>query len=200
MFPDTIRTDRLLLEKVCRENVDVYNLYDIRSNDDGIADVAEYLPWEPHTTPKETMELLKRAEREWDDCQAARYVLRPTESEPHSGELAGYAKLDIDWDRNTGSLGIWLRKKFWGREYATERAEALLSVAFDQLELALVEITHQDGNEKSRRSVQKCIDTYGGQYEGLLRNWTQTTDGVVDEHRYTISAAEYDESIGKQQQ
>lgn len=195
MFPETITTERLLLERFCRENVDLDTFYGIRSADEEIAEIAAYLPWEPHTTPAQTVALFERARQEWDERQTARYVLRPRDPEPHAGELAGYTKLEIDWDRNTGSLGIWLRQTFWGRGYATERADALLSVAFDRLELETVAVTHHAGNEKSRRSIEKYVEKYGGQQEGLLRNWTRTTDGVVDEYRYTISAAEYEASI-----
>lgn len=41
------------------------------------------------------------------------------------------------------------RQAILGREYADERADALLPVAFDRLNLELVVAAHIDGDEKS---------------------------------------------------
>lgn len=191
MFPETLTTERLRLERACREAVDVDEFHRIRSSDDGIESVAEYLPWEPHDTRAETVALLDRIEREWETGEVARYFVRPNESEPNAGELAGVAKLDVDRSRRAGSLGIWLRKRFWGRGYSGERAGALLDLAFDRLDLAVVEVIHQDGNDRSRQAIERYLETYGGSYDGVLRNWRAHGDVVVDAHRYTITAEEY---------
>jgi hypothetical protein len=55
----------------------------------------------------------------------------------------------------------------------------------------LVVAAHVDGNEKSRRAIEKYVERYNGQYEGLLRNWLPLTDTVADVHRFTISREEY---------
>lgn len=191
LFPESFTTDRLLFERVCRENVAPPELYRIRGQDDDIEEIAEYLPWEPHESPNETAALLEKAEAEWEAGDAARYVLRPKPSEEEAGVFAGYAKLEIDWERRTGELGVWFRKSFWGRGYSVERADALLTLAFERLSLDLVVATHQVGNENSRRAIEKYVRKYGGQHDGRLRNWQVTADGVVDVHRYTITAEQY---------
>ena len=194
MFPERLATDRLVLERACRETVNFPEFYRIRSGSsdgDDFEAVVRYLPWEPHETPAETAALLDRMEREWREGTVARYFVRPRDSEPNAGALAGVTKLEVDRERSIGTLGIWLRERFWGRGYSGERAEAMLELAFDRLDLAVVEITHRDGNERSRRAVERYVERYGGRYEGRLRNRTAVGDDVVDEHRYTISAAEY---------
>ncbi|WIV65786.1 GNAT family N-acetyltransferase [Natrialbaceae archaeon AArc-T1-2] len=189
-FPERLTTDRLLLERACCENVDPLQFHRIRSSD-GIDDVVEYLPWEPDETPRETADVLARFEREWTEGSVARYVVRPRTTEPDAGELAGVTKLEVDRERSVGTLGIWLRRRFWGRGYSGERAGALLSLAFDRLDLEIVEVVHQDGNERSRRAVERYIEAYGGEYVGRLRNWRVDGDEVVDAHRYVITADEY---------
>ncbi|RQG91834.1 GNAT family N-acetyltransferase [Natrarchaeobius chitinivorans] len=197
-FPETLRTDRLLLEQACRQNVSAFEFYRIRASDDGIDEVAEYLPWEPDDSPRETADRLDRFGREWKNGTVARYFVRPRADEPDAGTLAGVAKLEVDRVRETGSLGIWLRKRFWGRGYAGERAGALLEMAFDRLDLEIVEVVHQNGNDRSRRAIERYVESYGGEYQGRLRNWRTDGDDVVDAHRYTITAAEYDDAVDGQ--
>ncbi|MFB6120116.1 MAG: GNAT family N-acetyltransferase [Halobacteriaceae archaeon] len=192
MFPETIETERLRLRRLHPRTVDLFEFYDICASDPGIEDVTEHMPWSPHETVQETREFLRTAKRQWDEGEAAQFVIRPREGEDGAGDIAGATALALDWDQRLATLGIWLRKRFWGRGYSGERADALLAVAFDRLDLDVVAVTHLDGNERSRRAIEKYVERHGGRYEGHLRNSATTQDGaVVDEHRYTISQAEY---------
>ena len=196
-FPETLTTDRLVLERACRQNISPFEFYRIRSSDDGIDEVTEYLPWDPDGSPRQTADRLDRFDREWKRGTVARYFVRPRASEPDAGEVAGVAKLEVDRVREVGSLGIWLRKRFWGRGYAGERAGALLELAFDRLDLEVVEVVHQDGNDRSRRAVERYVNAYGGGYQGPLRNWRTDGDDVVDAHRYTITVDEYADAVDR---
>ena len=80
---------------------------------------------------------------------------------------------------------------YHGRGYAGERADALVSLAFDRLDLEMVAAGHTDANDPSKKAISKYVDRYGGRYEGVLRNWVVLDDEPRDLHRYTISADEY---------
>ena len=194
MFPERIETDRLTLERLCHETLDVFEFYDICSDADGpeaMDEVTRYMPWEPHQTLLESKEYIDGVEERWEEGEAAGYVVRPRDGEPGAGEYAGNAALHIDWDRRTGNLGTWLRKRFWGRGYSGERAGALMELAFERLDLELVSVSHHADNDQSRRAIEKYVEAHGGRCEGLLRNWLPHGDEVSDEYRYTISQAEY---------
>lgn len=50
-------------------------------------------------------------------------------------------------------------------------------------------------NEPSRRSIEKCIETYGGRHEGLLRQHSPRPNAdVTDQHRFSIVREEYEEA------
>lgn len=193
LFPEWIETPRLKLERLCTENVRPIEFYHICSGDE-MADVTIYMPWDPHETPKETVEFLERNEKKWDEGEEATYLLRPREGEDGAGEIGGACSLGCDWDRKTGNLGVWLRKRFWGRGYSGERAEALIELAFERLDLEIVSVTHHADNENSRRAIERYVETHGGRCEGLLRNWIPYSENVADEYRYTISRAEYEKT------
>jgi RimJ/RimL family protein N-acetyltransferase len=93
--------------------------------------------------------------------------------------------------------GIWLRKRFWGRGYAGERARALLTLAFGRLDVGLVAVGVAAGNEQSRRAVEKYVADAGGRFEGVIRRGLPFADGDArDEARYTVSQAEWRDAGG----
>jgi len=192
LFPETVETDRLRLRRLHPQTVALFDFYDICAADPGIEDVTEHTTWVPHETVQETREFLRTAKRQWEAGETAQYVVRPREGEDGAGDIAGATSLTPHWDRDVGELGIWLRKRFWGRGYSGERADALVEMAFERLDLSLVAVTAVDGNERSRRAIEKYVDRHGGRYEGLNRRVHARPDGgTVSLHRYTISQAEY---------
>ncbi len=199
LFPAEIETERLRLARLCHETVGLFEYYrHCSEHEPAIEEVTAYLPWSVHETVKETADYIDDLESKWEAGTRAEYVIRPKAGEPAAGEIAGSGGLIVDWETKTGYPAIWLRKPFWGRGYAGERAEAMIELAFDRLALDLVAIPVEDGNEKSRRAVEKYIHPYGGQYDGVVRNSTVRPDGrIIDHHRYTITRTQYREAIAQ---
>lgn len=192
MFSERLETERLVLERLCHDTVDVLEYYRLCSRHEAeIDEVTAFLTWDPHSTPKETKAFIDDVEQRWADAERAEYLIRPKPGEDGAGAIAGAKGIGIDWDRRSGELGTWLRKPFWGRGYSGERATALLELAFDRLDLELVSVGHLDGNEQSKRAIEKYVEAHGGGYDGILRNWVPVGDEVRDLHRYTITREQY---------
>ena len=195
LFPTRIETDRLLLERLCHNTVDLQTYYRICSSDDAIEEVTQYMTWSPHETLKETKEYVDTVEDEWHEGDGASYLVRPI-SKPD--EIAGAAGLTIDWDRRVGTLGTWFRKPYWGRGYSGERAAALIDLAFERLDLDVIEVSHHLNNEKSQRAIEKYVEAHGGRHDGVLRNGLVYQDGtVVDIVHYSITQAEHREATDR---
>ena len=194
LFPRVIETDCLRMEALTPETVDVFEFYEICSRDPGIEEVTRYVTWDPHATPKETLEHVEDAAERFADDDGAIYLIRPSRDEQGAGEIAGDTAAIVDWDRRTMTLGIWLRKRFWGRGYSGERAAAMMQLAFDRLDLEVVSVSHHVDNEPSRRAIERYVEAHGGRREGRLRNYLAFEDeGPVDLVRYTIHRDEWDE-------
>lgn len=194
LFPERIETERLLLERLSRETVDLLEYYRICASDPGIEAVTRHVPWEPHETPKETLEFFERKERQWTEAEKAPYVIRPREGEDGAGEIAGQCGLRPSWDKRSGALNVWLRERFWGRGYSGERAAAMLELAFERLDLDFVAVLHVVGNEQSRRAIEKYVERFGGRRDGRLRNAIVIDGEPRDEFRYSISREEWTEN------
>ncbi|EMA38588.1 GNAT family N-acetyltransferase [Halobiforma nitratireducens] len=183
MFPETLETDSLVLEQFGPDHVDVYELYHLFAETrEDVADAFEYVPQEPYATVKEAHEQLLEAESTWNDREAAQYAVYTAD-----GKLAGYTGLFLEWDRQTGRIGFILGRPYWGNGYAGECATALTELAFDHLDLEVVAIGHEAGNDRSKRAIKTFVGDVGGQYEGCLRNWTPIGDEVADHHRSTVT-------------
>lgn len=204
VFPEVRTTERLRLERCCRDNVPVKELYRAASDrNPHIEEVTEHLSWDPHESMQASRETLAHFEQAWDDGEIATYAIRPRESEPtpdslagslvdgERGVLAGTCGLTCDWEADCATLGVWLREEYWGRGYSGERADALLELAFADLDLAVVAVCHDAANEQSRRAVESYVERHGGRREGLLRNFASGDEGGVDQVRYTISQSEW---------
>lgn len=191
MFPETLQTDSLTLRQFCDREVDVFELYDLFAAGQGsVEDVFEFLSQDPYRTPREAAEDIRDAESDWEDREEAQYGVFV------DGDLAGYTGLSLAWDRRTGRLGLTLDEEFWGQGFAGECALRLTELAFDRLDLELVAIGHETGNERSKRAIQKFIDDVGGQQDGVLRNWVPVGEEVLDHHRYSVTADEYERAMG----
>lgn len=192
MFPESFETDRLRFERCCRSTVDPREFYELRSErTPSIQDETRYLPWDPVDTVGEAADVLETFERQWEERDRAEWLLRPKAGEDGAGEIAGTAGLLLEWERDLAHPAIWLRKPFWGRGYAGERADALLEIAFERLDLGVVAIPVQRENERSYRAVERYVERHGGRYEGVFRSHAARSDGPIDHHRFSITREEY---------
>ncbi|AHG02428.1 hypothetical protein HALLA_21215 (plasmid) [Halostagnicola larsenii XH-48] len=194
MFPECIETERLQLERISHSSIDVFDLYELYRDADEAEEMFKYWDSPPHKTMKETHDYVDQAEQLWGEREGAKYVIRPKQGEDGASDIAGTTGVYPEWEKRSANLGILLDKRFWGRGYSGERADAILSVVFDRLDLELVVASHIDGNKQSQQAIEKYVERYGGQYDGLLRNWLSMPDTVADVHRYTISKEQYFEA------
>jgi RimJ/RimL family protein N-acetyltransferase len=191
MHPQTLETDCLVLNQFCEEQVDVFELHDLFTEGrEGVEDVFEYVPQEPYTSVKEARDQLVEAETSWEEVDSAQYAVYTADD-----SLAGYTGLFFEWERRTARIGFIFSKQYWGNGYAGECTMSLTRLAFDRLDLELVAIGHEDRNEKSKRAIEKFVETVGGQYDGVLRNWTPLGDEIADHHRYTVSQDQYQQTV-----
>lgn len=195
LFPTRIESDRLRLVKAATA-IDPLDAYEHWGESDTIEEETRFLGWGPHTSPKQSRDALDSFASGWEDGSEAIYAIIPRDGEEGAGELAGTAMLFPKWEYRWAALGIWLRKPFWGRGYSGERAGALLQLAFDRLDFDVVVAEHEPENDQSKRAIEKYVERYSGEFDGVFRNWLTGDDGPVDIHRYSIPKANWLDAVG----
>lgn len=197
LFPETVLTERLRLERLTPENPATGELYEYcREGAPDIEEATEYVSWNPYPHLEATRDFQRRAEEKWDDGDAATYVVRPREGED-AGSFAGNTSLFVRWGHRRVHFGMFLRKPFWGQGYSGERANAMIALSFERLDLSVVVVTHVVGNEKSRKAIERYVKRNGGGFDGTFRNLVVDQDGNVhDCRRYSVTAEEWREATG----
>lgn len=86
----------------------------------------------------------------------------------------------IDWHGRLFSAGYWIRTGETGQGLASELLNALVRYAFGALGANRVAISHADGNEASRRVIEKL----GFLKEGSTRKFYVLNGVLADSHHY----------------
>lgn len=190
VFPERIETDRLVFDRMSHETVDPFEFYELVTRDDWQGAATEHMPWFRLQRLDHVADFIDKAEQQWADRDAARYVLRSKDEEE---ALIGTTAYKPKWNERRAGSGIVLAKQYWGREYGVERASAFIELTFEQYDLDAYYTTCAASNDPSRRMIEKYVEAYGGRHEGLLRQHSARPNGdVTDQHRFTIVRNEYE--------
>lgn len=192
LFPTRIETDRLVFERVSHESIDPFRLYEFVMRDDWQGAATEHMPWFRFQRLDQVTNFIEKAEEKWEDGDVARYLLY---SKADGDELVGTTGYGPEWEERRAGSGIVLAEEYWGREYGLERASVFIELTFERYDLDAYYTTCAGSNEPSRRMIEKYVEKYGGQHEGLLRQYSSRPNGdVTDQHRFTILQSEYEDA------
>lgn len=189
MFPYEIVTDRLSLRSVY-ESVQPMELYDICS--DETDEVAQFVSWSPHRTPRESAQVLDGLEQDWEDRSQASYGVYERGPE---GELMGLCTLEFDWSKNRAELDVWLKEEFRSENYSAEGALALIEVAFDVYDVDVVLTRVAEPNEEYRGVVEKYMSVIGGKQFGTLPSDVWAGTEVYSSVIYGVTQEDYHDTF-----
>ena len=146
-----IETERLIL-RPWRED-DAALLYEYAKD----PKVGPMAGWPPHKSVEESLNVLKNVlmvEENYAICQK------------ETGLLVGCIGLkeptarDYPLSEKELEVGYWTAVPFWGRGYMPEAVRALEKHAFEDLGCTALWCGYYDGNERSKRTMEKCGFTY----------------------------------------
>ena len=183
----TIETERLLLRPFRSDDLDLIKaLYC-----DG--EILRYAPFDVMTDTQAEAHLAKII-GDWDrtPLQSLEFAMVSRSD----GAGIGRSHILIDPETDTGMIGWFLRKEYWGNRYALEAGEALIRTCFDDLGLHRVNALLHPGNLASRKVLERC----GLRREAWFRQKCRyTKQGVVfweDELEYALLLSEWKEKRG----
>ncbi len=171
-----IETERLVLRAPYRS--------DLTPLDDAILETLEelvlWLPWaRPGHRRADSRQYLRHARLARSQRTAFEFVIAWRESE----KICGMASLHrIDWLRRSAGLGYWIRRNAWGLGVATEAAGALMTHAFQVLELHRIEAHVALENKSS----QRVVDKLGFTREGVARGVEVIGGRYMDHVQYSL--------------
>lgn len=153
-------TPRLLLREMTPE--DAENAYILNLD----PEVLRYTGDDPFESVEEAREFLEKYES-YEKYGFGRWAVILKET----GEYLGWCGLKYTPELDEFDIGYRLMKKFWGKGYATEAAEACLNLGFNQFGMKTIVGRAMPENEASVRVLEKIGLTY-------LKN--RITDGTEE--------------------
>jgi len=106
-----------------------------------------------------------------------------------TGEFIGGTGLHrFDWKHRIIEIGYWIRSSVNDQGFATESTKALIKYAFEVLHAKKVIIVVSEGNDASRRVIEKS----GFKFEYTVHDEDLLPDGTVtDKHWYCLYNADH---------
>ncbi len=150
-----LKTERLVL-RPWRED-DYADLY-LQARDPEVGTPAG---WEPHTSVENSREIIRTV----FSAPETYAVCLKTDGKPIG--CVGLHRNDIAESEDEYELGYWLGKTYWGQGIIPEASRELLRHAFEDLGMKRIWCGRYEGNEKSRRVIEKLGFNYHHTTEGL---------------------------------
>lgn len=144
----TFETERLILRPWSGEDAEDLYLY---AKDPRVGPAAG---WPVHTSVQNSREIIESVL----DVPESYAVCLKTDGRAVGsiGLLFGEKGNVAAFEPGEAELGFWIGVPFWGQGLIPEAARRLMRYAFEDLRLQRLWCGYYDGNEKSRRTQEKC--------------------------------------------
>ncbi len=174
-----INTNRLCLRQFT-ENDSQYAFTNWMSD----TKVTEYLRWKPHESVAITNEVLAKWIEHYNDKTFYQWAIVLKEIDQPIGTIS---VVSMDEKTSRIHVGYCLGSKWWGKGYMSESLSSIISFFFEEVNAKRIESQHDPRNVGSGRVMQKC----GMKFEGILRNYDWSNQGIVDAVVYAVLAEDY---------
>lgn len=176
---ETLETNRLILKNWYES--DYLDLFEYASD----SRVGPNAGWPIHKNEEESKSIIKRFIENNDS-----YAIVLKSENKVIGGIGMHNRTPDETlkDLNQREIGYVLNPKYWGNEYVTEVAKALIKYGFEEMNLDLIWCGHHDFNSRSKRVVEKCGFNYKFNRDTTLK---LLNDKVVNTLFYNISKSEY---------
>lgn len=177
-FP-TLKTDRLILREIRAEDDQAF--FQIFSD----PSVMQYMDFLPHQSIDETRLSINRTLEQYRRKMSIKWVIIRQEDDTAMGSCDLFR---IDKDHHHAEIGYKLHPSLWRQGIMRETATAILTYAFEQMELHRVEAETAPDNTASK----KLLESLGFAYEGCLRQHTYIHSIYEDDFLFGLLRDEWE--------
>jgi ribosomal-protein-serine acetyltransferase len=154
----------------------------VRENEEHLYPWMGWVPAQGYTR-EDMRDFIRRSEK------AAREQLQFNAAIVQRGKIIGGTGFPvIDWTNRIAQIGYWLDRSHTGHGLMTQSVRALLTYAFDALEMNRIEIRCATNNKASAAVAERL----GFTREGILRQGLLIRDTYVDEYLFSMLRDEWE--------
>ncbi len=176
-FP-VLTTERLLLRQI--QMADAEDLFATFSDEV----VMEFYGHLPHESVEDSRELIRNQHKWYAQHESIRWGITLKGEDKVIGSCGFYL---FDLESRHAETGYELNRVYWRQGIISEAMTAILTYAFNELDLARVEAVVDDVNERSKGLLRKL----GFTHEGTLRKRFYFRGRFFDEHFFGLLKDEW---------
>ena len=176
--PPQLETRRLILRRM--KKTDYRDMYDYASRED----VTRYLTWYPHPNLMYTLRYLSYIATRYRAGEFYDWAVIWKENRKMIGTCGFTA---FHYEHNSAEIGYVLHPDYWGKGVAAEAVRAILEVGFLTLNLHRMEARFMEGNDRSRRVMEKV----GMTFEGMQRDAMYIKENYITVGTCALLADDY---------
>lgn len=174
----TLNTENLILRRL--KTTDFEDMYEYAK----IPSVTDFLTWHPHPDSDYTRRYLQAVQGQYSRGEFFDWAVILKSN----GKMIGTCGFtSFDEQNNAGEIGYVINPNYAGKGYATEATKQVVKFGFLTLNLHRVYAKYIDGNNASRRVMEKC----GMSYEGCAKSSMYIKDKYRDIHTCAIISNEF---------
>ncbi len=178
---EPVRTERLILRPPRLSDAEA--AHQRRS----LAEVARYQDWEmPYTRERAAASMARTAAMDGPVDGAGWTITVVDATAPD--RILGDLSVELRWGGRTGYFGYTFHPDHWGRGYATEAAQALITYLFTDVGVGRIESSLHPDNPPSARVLEAC----GLIFEGQTRQSFWVGDECSDDMLYGMTRSDWD--------
>lgn len=172
MFP-IFETERLVLRELVEEDAqDILNCF---SNDD----VLRYYGQKPLTSIEQVKQIIRNFSRNFEEKSGVKWGIELKEIGTIIGTI-GFQEWSLEHKRANISYALFPEK--WGKGYASEAVEKVISYGFQELGLERIgAVVFVDNNASNQLLIK-----FGFTKEGTLKNYMYQNDKPYDTNIYSL--------------
>jgi len=174
-----LRTPRLVLRPFSPEDAGA-----MFANWASDPNVTRFLTWPPHSSPENSLELLKLWASCYGDPTFYQWAIVPEEVGQPIGSISAVRQ---DEGVSAVEIGYCIGAAWWRRGYTSEALSEVIRFFMEEVGANRVSARHDPENPNSGRVMRHCNMLL----EGTLRQAGRNNRGVCDERVYAILAEDY---------
>ncbi len=173
-----LETERLILRRFVPE--DAAAMYRNWASD---PDVTKFLSWPTHTSQEISKYVISEWVKAYDNEKYYQWAIVLKEIGEPIGSIAV-----VNMNENTSMLhiGYCIGKPWWHQGITSEALHGVMDFLFDEVGANRIEAYHDPHNPNSGGVMKKC----GMKYEGTLRSYSKSNQGICDACVYSILKSE----------
>lgn len=163
-----IETERLILREIVLSDAD--GIFQLDSN----PNVHIFVGKKPVTNIQQSIDAIEKIQQQYKEFGIGRWAVILKETNEFIGWSGiKFIQYEINNRQNFYELGYRFIEKHWGKGYSTEAATAFVKYAFDEMKVEALYAYADEGNETSRKVLEKLGFRYinSFEYENEIEVW-----------------------------